>query len=204
MGWYEDHILPRCIDWVMREERFSLLRKALLAEVSGTILEVGFGSGLNLPHYPAQVTRLYALDPSLTGRRLARSRIEDAPFPVEFINPQADRINLPDQSVDAAVSTWTVCTLPDPVSVLREIRRVLKTDGRYFLLEHGLSSEGGVARFQQIWNPVQKWIGGGCHVNRKIDSLVTASGFHIESMKKFYMEGPKFLAFLYQGIARPG
>lgn len=204
MGWYQDHILPRCIDWVMRNEPNDLLRNSLLKEVKGAVLEVGFGSGLNLPHYSSQVDRLYALDPSLLGRRLAQPRIEAAPFPVEFVELEDHRFALPDQSVDAVVSTWTLCTIPDPVAALREILRVLKSDGRYYFLEHGLSPERRVARFQQLWNPIQKTIGGGCHVNRKIDRLILDSGLHILEQSNFYNESPKFLSYMYRGMAGPG
>ena len=129
MSFYEDQILPRGIDWGMSGERFSTLRKQYLAGVSGCVLEVGFGSGLNLPHYPDAVTHLYALDPSQLGRRLAEKRIQRAPFPVEFVELENTRIALPDHSVDAVVSTWTVCTIPDPGSALKEIRRVLTLEG---------------------------------------------------------------------------
>ncbi len=203
MGFYEDHILPRGIDWVMSGERFSELRKQYLEGVGGTVLEVGYGSGLNLPFYSPAVTRLYALDPSLVGRRLAKKRMQSVPFPVEFVDLEGLRIGLSDRSVDAVVSTWTVCTIPDPVSALKEIRRVLKPEGRYYFLEHGLSPQPSVARLQNLWNPIQKWLAGGCHVNREIDRLILDSGFEILAGKNFYMEGPKIFSYLYGGIASP-
>ena len=203
MGFYEDQILPRGIDWGMSGERFSKLRQQYLAGVSGRVLEIGFGSGLNLPYYPDSVTHLYALDPSQLGRRLAAKRIQRAPFPVEFVEMEWNRFALPDHSVDAVVSTWTVCTIPDPVLALKEIRRVLKSDGRYTFLEHGLSPDRRVARLQNFWNPIQKWFAGGCHVNREIDRLIVDAGFKILDFKNFYMEGPRILAYMYAGIASP-
>lgn len=129
MGFYEDQILPRGIDWGMSGERFSKLRQQYLKDVAGKALEVGFGSGLNLPHYTSQVTHLYALDPSQLGRRLAKKRIQRAPFRVEFVELEDSRIALPDHSVDTVVSTWTVCTIPDPCAALKEIHRVLRPGG---------------------------------------------------------------------------
>jgi len=203
MGFYEDHILPRGIDWGMSGERFSRLRKQYLEGVSGRVLEVGFGSGLNLPHFSHRVSHLYALDPSLLGRRLAAQRIQKVSFPVEFVELEGPRIALPDRSVDAVVSTWTVCTIPDPVAALKEIRRVLKPEGRYTFLEHGRSPDRRVARLQNLWNPIQKWAFGGCHVNRRIDQLVLAAGLRLLEYENFYMEGPKVLTYMYGGTASP-
>ena len=203
MGFYEDQILPRGIDWGMSAERFSRLRQQYLEGVGGTVLEVGFGSGLNLPHYSSRVSHLYALDPSQLGRRLAATRIQRAPFPVEFVELEGQRIALPDRSVDAVVSTWTVCTITDPVFALKEIRRVLRPEGKYYFLEHGLSPDRRVARLQNLWNPVQKWVFGGCHVNREIDRLILNSGFKMLALQNFYMEGPKVLTYMYGGVASP-
>ena len=188
----------------MSAERFSLLRKKYLAGVAGRVLEVGFGTGLNLPHYTQNVTHLVALDPSLLSRRLAAERIQAASFPIEFVELEGNRIALPDNSVDAVVSTWTVCTIPDPVFALKEISRVLRPEGKYHFLEHGLSPERRIARLQNLWNPVQKMIGGGCHVNREIDQLVLAAGLRITEQENFYMDNPRFLAYMYRGTAVPG
>jgi len=203
MSFYEDQILPRGIDWGMSGERFSVLRQEYLSGVSGRVLEVGFGTGLNLPHFPDAVTHLYALDPSQLGRRLAKQRIQHAPFPVEFVELEGNRFALPDNSVDAVVSTWTVCTIPDPIAALKEIRRVLKPEGNYYFLEHGLSPDRRVARLQNLWNPIQKWCAGGCHVNREINHLILNSGFKIQNFNNFYMEGPKVLTYMYGGMASP-
>ena len=203
MGFYEEQILPRGINWTLCWPRFSKLRQQYLKDVGGKVLEVGFGTGLNLPHYTSRVTHLYALDPSQLGRRLAEKRIRRVPFSVEFVDLQDGRFILPDRSVDAVVSTWTLCTIPDPVFALQEIRRVLKPDGKFYFLEHGLSPDRGIARLQNLWNPIQKWCAGGCHVNREIDRLILDSGFKILGYKRFYMKGPKILSYMYGGAASP-
>ena len=203
MSFYEDQILPRGINWGMSGERFSKLRQQYLAGVGGRVLEVGFGSGLNLPHYPDAVTHLYALDPSQLGRRLAGKRIQRASFPIEFVELEGSRFALPEHSVDAVVSTWTLCTIPDPIAALKEIRRVLRPAGKYYFLEHGLSPDRRVARLQNLWNPIQKWCAGGCHVNRTIDRMILDAGFKIPELKSFYMEGPKIFTYMFGGIAIP-
>ncbi len=203
MGFYEERILPRGINWTLCWPRFSKLRQQYLKDVGGKVLEVGFGTGLNLPHYTSRVTHLYALDPSKLGRRLAEKRIRRVSFPVEFVDLQDGRFILPDQSVDAVVSTWTLCTIPDPIFALQEIRRVLRPGGKFYFLEHGLSPDRGIARLQNLWNPIQKWCAGGCHVNREIDRLILDSGFKILGYKRFYMKGPKILSYMYGGAASP-
>ncbi|MEE9499299.1 MAG: class I SAM-dependent methyltransferase [Nitrospinaceae bacterium] len=203
MSFYEDQILPHGINWTMCWPRFSKLRQQYLKDVGGRVLEVGFGTGLNLPHYTSRVTHLYALDPSKLGRRLAEKRIRRVSFPVEFVDLQDGRFILPDQSVDAVVSTWTLCTIPDPIFALQEICRVLRPGGKFYFLEHGLSPDRGIARLQNLWNPIQKWCAGGCHVNREIDRLILDSGFKILGYKRFYMKGPKILSYMYGGAASP-
>jgi len=203
MGFYEEQILPRGINWTLCWPRFSKLRQQYLKDVGGKVLEVGFGTGLNLPHYTSRVTHLYALDPSQLGRRLAEKRIRRVSFPVEFVDLQDGRFILPDHSVDAVVSTWTLCTIPDPIFALQEIRRVLRPGGKFYFLEHGLSPDRGIARLQNLWNPIQKWCAGGCHVNREIDRLILDSGFKILGYKRFYMKGTKILSYMYGGAASP-
>ena len=203
MGFYEEQILPRGINWTLCWPRFNKLRQQYLKDVGGKVLEVGFGTGLNLPHYTSRVTHLYALDPSQLGRRLAEKRIRRVSFPVEFVELEDTRMALPDQSVDAVVSTWTLCTIPDPIFALQEIRRVLRPGGKFYFLEHGLSPDRGIARLQNLWNPIQKWCAGGCHVNREIDRLILDSGFKILGYKRFYMKGPKILSYMYGGAASP-
>jgi SAM-dependent methyltransferase len=203
MSFYEEQILPRGINWTMCWPRFSKLRQQYLKDVAGKVLEVGFGSGLNLPHYTSRVTHLYALDPSQVGRRLAKKRIRQTAFPVEFAELEGNRMALPDKSVDAVVSTWTLCSISDPMAALKEIKRVLKPEGNYYFLEHGLSPDHKVARLQNLWNPIQKFCAGGCHVNREIDTLIRNSGFRILGYKRFYMEGTKIFSYMYGGAASP-
>jgi len=201
MGFYAESILPRAIDWVMRGEEFQKIRRRYLGACRGTVLEVGFGSGLNLPHYPAEVTRLYALDPARLGRKLAAERLSRAPFPVEFLDLQNTRIPLPDEAVDTVVTTWTLCTIPKVRDALQEMMRVLIPAGRYVFVEHGLSPEPGVARWQNRLTPLQKCLAGGCHLNRKIDALITGAGFRIESLDTFYFPAPRIFAWTYAGHA---
>ena len=201
MGVYGDQILPRVINWFMAGSDFAPHRKECLEGVLGDVLEIGFGSGLNLPHYPPEVRKLYALDPATLGRRLAEARIAACPFPVEFVGLYGEAIPLNDATVDSVVSTWTLCTVPDVGKALREIRRVLRPGGRFHFVEHGRSPEEKIARWQDRVTPFQKLVGGGCHLNRKIDALVLKAGFEIERLENVYMKGPKIGTYLYKGVA---
>lgn len=201
MGFYIEHVLPRVINLLMAHEPFAQERRACLADVSGTVLEIGFGTGLNLPHYPPEVRHLFALDRSELGRKLARERMARAPFPVDFVAGNAERVGLASESVDNVVTTWTLCTIPDPAKALSEIRRVLRVGGRYHFVEHGRSPEERVARWQERLNPIQKVIGGGCHLNRRIDRIICDSGLALERFGNGYMIGPKIGAYLYRGMA---
>ncbi len=201
MGLYHDRIVPRLVHWALRSQ-FADLRAETVRGLSGEILEIGFGSGLNLPYYPPQVRRLLAVEPSDTAWKLAREAIEAAPFPVERLGETAESIPLPDASVDAAVSTWTLCTIPDAGRALREVRRVLRPGGIFRFLEHGRSDEPRVARWQDRLTPLQKRLAGGCHINRPIGRLLEGAGFAREEMETFYARRPKSVFFFYQGTAR--
>ncbi len=202
MGLYADQILPRVINRFMADEEFTRQRRDCLEGLGGEVLEVGFGSGLNLPHYPSEVRKLFAIDPALVGRKLATDRLGRCPFPVEFVGRNAEGIPLPDHSVDGAVSTWTLCTISDPGKALGEIRRVLKPGGRLHFVEHGRSEEEKVARWQDRLTPIQKFVGGGCHLNRKIDAMIREAGMELERLENFYMKGLKIGTYLYKGVAR--
>ncbi len=202
MGLYGNHILPRLVDFGMRGEMFSELRPRAVGELEGRVLEIGFGSGLNLPHYGSGVTQLLALEPAELGRKLARKRIEASGMDVEFVGLDGANIPLGDDSIDAVACTWTLCTIPAVQKALSEVRRVLRPGARFHFLEHGHSRDAGVARWQDRINPMQKFMCGGCHLNRKIDELVRASGLEIRRLDEFYMKkGPRFAGYMYEGFA---
>ena len=185
----------------MRQATFGPYRQRVVAAASGRVLEIGVGSGLNLPLYQA-ATHVIGLDPSMTLLAMARARATNRTTAFELLEGTAEAIPLPDLSVDTVVSTWTLCSIPDVARALTEIRRVLKTDGRLLFAEHGRSPEPRVVRWQDRLTPLWKRIGGGCHLNRPIDHLVRASGFHVEQLHTGYMAGPKPMTFMYEGIAR--
>ena len=167
------------------------------------MLEVGFGSGLNLPFYPAAVTKVIGVDPSRTSARLARKRVEAAPFPVEIIGLSAEKLPFDAGSIDTVVSTFTLCTIPDAASALREMRRVLKPGGRLHFVEHGLAEDPRVERWQRRLNGIQQVLFGGCNLNRPISRLIGLAGFETERLENDYLKGaPKFGGFLYRGVAR--
>jgi ubiquinone/menaquinone biosynthesis C-methylase UbiE len=178
-------------------------RARCLDGVSGTVLEIGFGSGLNLPHYPREVTKVIGVDPSHTSARLARTRIAAAPFPVELIGLTAETIPVADASVDAIVSTFTLCTIPDVAGALTEMRRALKPEGRFYFVEHGHDDDSRVARWQDRLDGFEQKMFGGCHLNRDISTLIRRAGFDIERLDHAYLKGaPKFAGFLYRGVAK--
>lgn len=184
----------------MSGEEFQRLRTEHLARARGRVLELGFGSGLNLPHYPEAVTEVLGVDPARVGRKLAAARIAAAPFPVRFLDlDERGRLPLEDSSVDTAASTWTLCTIPDVAAALAEVRRVLVPGGELCFLEHGLASEPGVARWQGRLNGIQKLVFGGCQLNRKIHDIVRAAGFELREPKQFFMSGPRTHSYLYAG-----
>jgi ubiquinone/menaquinone biosynthesis C-methylase UbiE len=201
MGIWADRILPRLVDRAMRGPEFSRLRERAAHGLGGVVLEIGFGSGLNLPHYPAGVERIMAVDPAMLGRDLAAERLEKCPIPVEFVGLDGASLPVEDASVDAVLSTWTLCTIPDVESALSEIRRVLKPGAAFHFVEHGLSPDAGVARWQHRLNGVQMALAGGCHIDRPIDSLVTGAGFKIDALENFYAKGPRTHAYMYGGRA---
>ena len=203
MGVYEKYVVPRLVNLTLGAEFVTEERKKILAGVRGTVLEVGFGTGLNLPHYPNGVERLVAVDPSAEGAKLASKRIAAAPFPVEYVGLSGETIDAPDASFDAVVSTWTMCTIPGVETALDQMRRVLRPGGRLYFVEHGLAADPKVERWQHRLNPIQVFLCGGCNVNRDIEALVTGAGFRLEKLEKGYLKGPKFSSFHYRGVAAP-
>lgn len=204
MGWYSTYIFPRLMDRVMRGPDFQRLRADLLQSAQGTVLEVGLGTGLNVPHYPVRVTRLQAVEPALMLPQRLAERCEAAAFPIDITRTSAESLPYPDHAFDCAVSTWTLCTIVDPVRALREVRRVLKPEGRFLFLEHGRSEDASIATWQDRLNPIQNVIGCGCHLNRRIDRLIAEAGLHLVQLNRFVMEGvPRVGGELYRGVAVP-
>lgn len=202
MSFYERCLLPYCIDWTCGAKVFARERRKTSAELSGTVLEIGFGSGLNLPHLPAAVTRLLAVDPSQQGRRIARKRLAQATAAVDFIGFDAERIAAEDASVDAALCTFTLCTIPHADRALREVRRILKPGGKLHFLEHGRAPDVRVARLQDRLNGLQRAIAGGCNLNRDIARLISDAGFRLASVEAGYFpKMPKTHGFLVRGSA---
>lgn len=204
MGLYGRHIFPRLMDHVMSGAEFQQLRMELLESAGGQVLEIGLGTGLNLPHYPNTVSRLCAVDPfPLLPDRLA-ARSEAVPFPIEISRISAEHLPHDDRTFDCVVSTWTLCTIPDPVQALREVRRVLKPDGTFLFLEHGRSDEARIAAWQDRLNQLQRVIGCGCNLNRKIDQLIEQAGLTIRQLDRFQMRSvPRLGGEMYRGSAVP-
>jgi ubiquinone/menaquinone biosynthesis C-methylase UbiE len=201
VGFYEDEVLPRAINVMLGNRECAKLRARAVAGLEGEVLEVGFGSGLNVPLYPSEVTKVLAVDPATVGRKLAADRVAASPIPVEYVGLEGEALPLPDESVDHALSTWTLCTIPDVHRALLEIRRVLRPGGTMHFLEHGLCPEPKVAKWQHRLTPLQRRIAGGCHFNRDIDALLVDADFTITREDHFSMRGPKTMGYMYEGVA---
>lgn len=202
MGFYDDYILPWCIDVSCGMKALKPERARLAAELHGSVLEVGFGSGLNLPFMPPSVTRVLAVEPSVRARQLAQPRIDAASCKVEFAGLDAQRVQLDDASADCALSTFTLCTIPEAERALAEIKRILKPGGRLFVLEHGAAPDEGVARWQARLNGFQRSIAGGCNLNRDIRGLLTRAGFSAGAIRGGYFpKMPRTHGYLYAGAA---
>lgn len=202
MGLYATQIFPRLMDWVMSGDEFQRLRGLLLQEARGEVLEIGLGTGLNLPHYPGKVSSLRAVDPVplLPDRVTQRSRA--VAFPIQIKQVSAETLPFDDRTFDCVVSTWTLCTIPDPVKALRELRRVLKPDGVFLFLEHGRTEDEKVAAWQDRLNPLQRVIGCGCNLNRKIDQLIGQAGLAVTQLDRFQMQSvPRLGGEMYRGTA---
>jgi len=204
MGVYAKYVLPRLIDFAMRNKDAARLRAAWVPYAQGNVLEVGIGSGLNLPFYSREVQHVYGVDPSSELQRMAQGRVTTGSPVIEFLCQSAEApLPLTDSSVDTVVLTWTLCSIPDAARALAEMRRVLRTDGRLIFVEHGRAPDAGVATWQDRLTPLWKSITGGCHLNRQVDELLTAAGFQIAELTKSYLTGPRPMTYTYQGFAQP-
>jgi len=203
MGFYERRIFPWLNEKLTRAPEVERLRVEVLAPATGRVLEIGFGSGLNLPHYPPAVSSIVALDPNDGMHALAAPRIAASQVPAWPIVGTAEQLPLTDHAFDTVVSTLTLCSVSDPLQVLAELRRVLRPGGRLLIVEHGLSDEGGVARWQQRLNGLQQVLACGCNLNRPIADLVVRSGFEWERCRRFYLPGaPRTHGCFTLGVAR--
>ena len=205
MGFYQRHVLPRVVDLLCGAEALSELRAAVVPRAAGRVLEVGFGTGLNLRWYdPARVERLIALEPAEEMLARARERSRAARFPVEPVALEGERIPLETASVDTVVVTFTLCTIPDPRLALEGMRRVLRPGGRLLFCEHGLAPDAAVARWQRRINPLWRRAFGGCHLDRDVPALLAAGGFRVDELTADWLAGgPRFASFFYRGAATP-
>lgn len=193
MGFYERRVLPRIINTACGTKTVEPLRRRVCEGLAGGVVEIGFGSGLNIPFYPAAVTRVAAVEPSDLGWQLASQRLKAASVPVQRSGLDGQSLPFEDNSYDSALSTWTLCTISDAAAALREVRRVLKPGGTLHFLEHGLAPDENVRRWQRRLNPLEQRVFGGCNFTRPIVDLLTAAGFTIKELDVFYEKGaPKF------------
>lgn len=203
MGIYQDIVLPRLVHHSMTNSELLPYRQRVLSAAEGRVLEIGIGSGLNLPLYPAAVREVIGLDPSRQLLAMARRAADHCACPVGFIDGSAEEIPLDSHFVDTVVTTWTLCSIHGAGQALREMRRILKPGGQLLFVEHGLSPEGSVQRWQDRLTPIWKHIAGGCHLNRPIGTLVETAGFSIARIETGYAKGPRPMVYMYEGRAVP-
>ena len=203
MGLYERHVVPCLTHLAMQSGRLLPFRRRVAGAAEGVVLELGAGSGLNLPLYGGAVRRVIALEPSGPLRDRARARAGSVGMPVEVLAASAEALPLGDGSVDTVVTTWTLCTIPDAPRALAEARRVLRPGGALLFVEHGRAPEPGVARWQDRLDPLWTHIAGGCHLNRPIDALIAAAGFRVTELATSRIPGPRTHTFFYKGRAIP-
>jgi SAM-dependent methyltransferase len=193
VGFYGEQVVPRIVNKACGTKAAEPLRRRVCAGLAGDVVELGFGSGHNVAFYPAAVTRVTAVEPSDVGWRLAAERVKAATVPVRRSGLDGQSLPFPDHGFDAALSTWTLCTIPDVAAALREVRRVLRPGGTLHFLEHGLAPDERVRRWQRRLEPVQYRLAGGCHLTRPILDLLTDAGFTLGEVDAFYEQGaPKF------------
>jgi ubiquinone/menaquinone biosynthesis C-methylase UbiE len=201
MALYRDRILPHLIHWTMRQDSFGEYRQRVVSAAEGRVLEIGIGSGLNLPFYSGRASHVIGVDPSPT----LLSRAAHTPSTlrsVTFVEGSAETIPLADASVDTVVTTWTLCSISDIAAALDEIRRVLRASGILLFVEHGRAPDPVIQRWQDRLTPLWSRLAGGCHLNRPVDRLLVQAGFQIERLTTSYMQGPRLMTFMYEGCAR--
>ncbi len=202
MGIYGERVLPRIINAACGLKAVQPLRQRACAGLEGEVVEIGFGSGLNIPHYPAAVSRVAAVEPADLGWKLAEKRLRATQVPVERSGLDGQKLPFADNSFDSALSTWTLCTIPDVAAALREVRRVLRPGGTMHFVEHGLAPDEKVRRWQHRLDPLEQRLFGGCHLTRQPVELLKAAGFEIAEVDVFYEDGaPKFIAADSLGVA---
>ena len=202
MGFYSEQLLPRFQDKVMDRKDMREVRARVASGLAGDVVEIGFGTGLNAPYYPAEISKVAAVEPSKLCMRIAQPRIGRTSAKVELAGLTGEALDLPSDAFDAALSTWTLCTIPNVDAALGEIHRVLKPGGRFHFVEHGHAPDPGVARWQARIEPPWKHVAGGCHLTRSISTLIEAAGFRLDELDTYYMKGePKPFGYTYEGIA---
>ena len=202
MGFYTDRVLPRLQDKVMARKPNREVRARVCRDLAGEVVEVGFGTGLNIPYYPDGVTRVVAVEPSELCMRIAAPRIAHSKAPVEMGGLTGEQLDLPSDHFDAALSTWTMCTIPHLDQALAEIRRVLKPGGVLHFVEHGHAPDAGVAKWQERIEPLNKRLAGGCHLTRRIPSIIEQAGFELDALDTYYFKGePRPFGYTFEGRA---
>jgi ubiquinone/menaquinone biosynthesis C-methylase UbiE len=202
VGFYTDQVLPRAQDVLMGRKPLREVRARVCSGLRGDVVEVGFGTGLNSPYYPSEVTTLYAVEPSQASMRMARPRVERNTVPMEPAGLSGERLDLPSERFDAALSTWTLCTIPDVGAALAELHRVLKPGATFHFVEHGHAPDPGVARWQERIEPIWKPIAGGCHLTRRMPELIDQADFTIDNLDTYYFKGElKPFGYTYEGRA---
>jgi ubiquinone/menaquinone biosynthesis C-methylase UbiE len=204
MGFYSRWILPQVIELTMRQENFLPFRERTAGAAHGRVLEIGIGSGLNLASYHPEIKTVCGVDLSAELLAKAKDRVAKVGFPVRLLEASSENLPLEDRSFDTIVMTFTLCSIPDPEAALLEIRRVLKPEGELLFAEHGRALDSDVMLWQDRITPIWKRIGGGCHLNRKVDDLIQAAGFRLERLSAGYQKfAPRPFSFFYEGVARP-
>ncbi|MEO0349017.1 MAG: class I SAM-dependent methyltransferase [Cyanobacteria bacterium P01_A01_bin.15] len=201
MGFYSRLIFPRLLDLTMSGSEMGRYRQSLLASVEGQVLEIGFGTGLNLPYYGDGVATLTAIDPNEGMAAIAAPRIQTAAMDITLKTASAEALPMPDASFDAVVCTWTLCSIPNIQRALTEVYRVLKPGGKFFFIEHGLSCEPGVGRWQRRITPLQRRLADGCHLDRPMASLIEAVFDQVDVDEFYATDLPKLMGYFYRGVA---